>query len=147
MTTAELLTTLRDNLAGDDILKAWCVSNLSAPTIQIDFDDQQEVEDFPLIAFVQISQDDGIVTARQVWTVNGSVFVKNVNRTKAIVNGCTTYTYDGRLECEGLREQVVAAIYRAKIGKVHVTSEAMSHSFHPRYVSPFILTIETIKTI
>ena len=147
MTTAELLTTLRDALAADDTLKAWCVATFSAtPVFQIDFDDQQEVEDFPLVAFIQISQDDGIINPRQVWTVNGSVFVKNTARTKATVNGCTTYTYDGRLECESLREQVIEAVYRARIGKVLVASEAMSHSFHPRYVSPFILTIEAIKT-
>ena len=148
MTTSELLTTLRDALAADDTLKSWCTSNIgSAPAIQIDFDDQLDIEDYPLIAFIQISHDDGIVSPRNIWTLNGSVFVKNSDRTETTTNGCKTITYDGRLDCEGLREQTIAAIYRAKVGKVTVQSEAMSHTFHPRYVSPFILTIDRINSI
>jgi len=147
MTTAELLTTLRDSLAADNTLVNWCVANLKArPTIQIDFDDQQEVENFPLVAFIQVSQDDGILAPRQKWTVNGSVFVKNSNRTKTTTNGCTLITHDGRLECESLREQVVLAIYRAKIGKVKMLGEVMSQTFHPRYISPFVIEFETTQT-
>jgi len=146
MTTSEILTTLRDALAADDVFVAWCQDNIgSAPAIQIDFDDQQEIDDFPMVAFIQISQDDGLLGARQQWTVTGSVFVKNNGRTQTTSNGCKLITYDGRLECEGLREAAIAAIYRAKIGKIVIKGESMSHTYHPRYISPFIIQIETTK--
>ena len=145
MPTAELLTTIRDALAGDAALVAWCQTTFSAtPVIQIDFDDQQDIEEFPLIALVQIGQEDGLMSPRKIWTINGTVFVRNTARAAATVNGCKTLTYTGRLEAEGLREQTVAALYRARIGKITVQGDAMSHTFHPKYVSPFIFTIETI---
>ena len=148
MTTVELLEALRDSLAADDTLVDWCVANVGVkPTIQIDFDDQQEIESFPLISFVQISHDQAVTGPRDRWTVNGSVFVRNTAKVETTSNGCTLVTYSGRLDAEGLREQVLAAIYRAKVGNVTVKGEVMSHTYHPRYVSPFVIEIERPRTV
>jgi hypothetical protein len=144
----EVLESIRDGLAADATLVGWCQSEFgAAPTVQVDFDDQAEIEYFPLVALLNISQDQAVTAPRGVWTLNGACFVHNSGRTVAAAGAARTITYPGRIQAEGLREQVLAALYRLRLGKLAHQGEVMSHTFHPRYVSLFTLTLEVVRTV
>lgn len=146
MTTAEILIALRDGLAADATLKAWCETELgAAPTIQLGFDDEGEVDAFPMIAVTRPLQTDGVISPRQAWSFAVLCLAKNPDRTTATTAGCKTITYDGLLEVEGLREQAVAALFRLKLGQLKIRPQEIDHTYHPRYVAAFILDLEKVK--
>ncbi len=155
MDTATLLETVRDALAADVTLLAWCRDQLgAAPTIQLDFDEEQELDTdcYPFVGILTVQHDGDIQQRRNKFTLrmlaavrksdlNGETRTVDLGGSSATVR---VRTYTGRLQAEALREQVIAALYRARLGKVSIGSDDMSHTYHPRFYSPFTVTVETI---
>lgn len=153
--TAALLEKIRDALAADTELIAWCSANLaSTPTIQLDFDEEQELEAdcYPFVGVLTVQHDSDIHQRRATFTMRMLVAVRNsaLNSEIASVDiaGAPTSvkvrTYPGRLQAESLREQVINALYRGQLGKVSIVSDDMSHTYIPKFYSPLTVTIETI---
>jgi hypothetical protein len=154
MTTAELLEKVQQVLAEDLDLIAWCLANCEAPpTVQIDFDEQQELPDtcYPFIGILSVTHDNRIHQRSNIWTLRLVAAVRNgelEQHTTALElpDGesyqVKTRTYPGRLLAEGLREQAVISLYKGRLGKVTQGSDDMSHTYHPKFYSPFTITIE-----
>ena len=147
-TTAEIQEKIRDTLAADVEFVNWCLETIGkAPTIQIDFDERAETPDalFPIVGILTVTHDGTIQQRNNLWQVYMSAGVLNEELITATAgSGATTRTYAGRLQAEGLREQATAALYRAVpgFGKVSISSKELRNTFHPRFYSPFIVSIE-----
>jgi hypothetical protein len=158
MTTAELLQRIQQILATDVEFLTWCRDTLGAiPTVQIDFDEEKELEVdcYPFIGILAVQHDGAITKPEQSWTVSMLAAVRRTELTAATVEtdlgGETvqvrTRTYTGRLQVETLREQTIAALYRGRLGKVVIDSNHMEHSYHPKFFSPFTVTITQQRSI
>ena len=153
MQTDAMLQKIQLALATDSEFIAWCVASLGqAPTIQIDFDEDAEldVDCYPAVIILAIKNDGNIRQQENVFTVKMMSAARKTDLTAANVAVTTdagtvnvkTRTYTGRLHAEALREQASLAIYRARLGKVEISSEQLSHTYHPKFYSPFTVTIE-----
>lgn len=154
MTTAQLLESVQQALAGDAEFIAWCISHCGAPpTVQIDFDEQQELPEncYPFIGIVTVTHDNRIHQRTNAWTLRLVAAVRRgelVQQSRAVqmADGAAydvkTRTYPGRLLVESLREQAVLSLFQARLGKITQGSDDMSHTYHPKFYSPFTLTIE-----
>ena len=149
MTTAEMLQKIQTSLATNDDFISWCVAELgAAPTIQIDFDDDQELPSdcYPFIGLLAITHDSRIQQRENQFTVRCLAAVKNSElektTTETVGQSVNLRTFPGRLQAESLREQAISTLYRAQLGKVSVGSDDMSNTYHPKFYSPFTLTIE-----
>lgn len=158
MTTAELLERLQQILATDAELLTWCQQHLGAlPTVQIDYDEEQELEAdcYPFLGILAVKHQGGINSPQQQWTVPMVAVVRRSELTAAIVTTeidgqsveVRTRTFTGRLQAEGLREQAIAALYRGRLGKVQLDSENLSHTYHPKFLSPFTVTITQQRSL
>ena len=151
--TDAMLEKIQGVLAADAGFVGWCMAELgAAPTIQIDFDEEQELEAdcYPFIGVLAISHQGDIHRRDNVFTVRMIAAVKQAELTKetrsVMVDGTEVSvnirTYPGRLRAEALRERAILALYEGRLGKVTIGSEDMSHTYHPKFYSPFTLTIE-----
>lgn len=156
MTTAELLEKVRDVLATDENLLRYCRDDIGVmPTIQIDFDEEQEldVDCYPFIGVLSVTHDGNIKQRRDTFTLRLMVATRKGDLTATTadvdLDGATVTVkkraYPGRLQAETLREKAIEALYRGQIGKVTVGSDDMSHTYHPKFYSPFTVTIETLR--
>lgn len=155
MTTAHMLEKIRDALAADAEFIGYCVAELgSAPTIQLDFDEGQELEadNYPFVGIISVQHSADIRQQRHSFTLMMLAATRraDLNSTTQSVETSggsvqvKTRTYTGRLEAETLREQAIACLYRSQLGKVTINSEEMSHTYHPKFYSPFSVTIEAV---
>jgi len=151
MTSDQLLTVIQSHLAGDQVLVDWCLANIDqVPTIQIDYDEDRQLDDesYPLISLVTIAGTGRIADPLRNWQLGILVAVRDAAVSSSIdaVTGARLRTYPGRLLVEGLRDQVVEALYRSKIGRVSVKDEAGSRTYVPRFYAVFQATISNITT-
>ena len=151
MTSDQLLTFIQSYLAGDQVLVDWCLANIGqVPTIQIDYDEDRQLDDesYPLISLVTIAGTGRIADPLRNWQLGILVAVRDAAVSSSIdaVTGARLRTYPGRLLVEGLRDQVVEALYRSKIGRVSVKDEAGSRTYVPRFYAVFQATISNITT-
>ncbi|MCK9172005.1 MAG: hypothetical protein RBR03_09095 [Desulfuromonas thiophila] len=155
MTTATALEAVRDCLATDATFIGWCTANLGrAPLIQVDYDEETELEleDYPFIGIISVQHSGDITQRRTSFNMRLLAAVRSANRVSASHNVTTengqvtvrTATYSGRLAAEDLREQAIAALYRGRLGKISIGSDDMSHTYHPKFYSPFTVTLETL---
>lgn len=149
MTSDQLLTTLQAALAADQILVDWCVANVgNQPTIQIDYDEDRQLESdlYPLVSLANIVGAGRIADPRKEWQLSILVAVRNAVVQDEVhgTTGARVRTYAGRLLAEGLRDQVVEALYRAKIGRVAVKDDAGSRTYVPLFYTVFQATISNI---
>ena len=145
MTTSELLIAIRNALATDATLAAWCTENLAAtPTIFLGIDDAQPPaeDEYPLIAVVGIEQERGESERELSWSVMLGIGVVN----EEIAASGSMRTRTGWLQAEGLREQAENALYRARIASAVTSGNASQECFHPLYVSFSTLTFTTLKS-
>ena len=158
MTTAELLEHIQLILATDVAFLTWCRDTLGAmPTVQIDFDEEKELEVdcYPFVGILAVQHDGAITKPEQSWAVSMLVAVRRAELTATTVHTSIgddivqvrTRTYTGRLQAETLREQTIAALYRGRLGKVAVDSNHLEHSYHPKFLSPFTVTITQQRSI
>lgn len=149
MTSDQLLTTLQTALAADQVLVDWCVANIGKqPTIQIDYDEDRQLDSdiYPLISLATIAGTGRIADPRKEWQLSILVAVRNAAVLDEIhgTTGARLRTYSGRLLAEGLRDQVVEALYRAKIGRVEVKDETGSRTYVPLFYAVFQASISNI---
>lgn len=146
MTTAEILIAVRDALATDATLTAWCTANLAAtPAIFLGIDDVKPPaeDDYPIIAIVGIEQVRGESERELSWSVTLGVGVVN----EEIATSGSTRTRTGFLQAESLREQMENALYRARIASAVSAGDASSECYHPFYVSYSTMTFTVLKTM
>jgi len=147
--TSEMLQALRAALAADAEFVAWCRTTFgSPPTIQIEIAELERLDDddFPFICFFDVVQTAGIVDYRRSWELKVVCGVRNPAYDRREVNDCRFRTYAGRLEVEDLREQALAALFRAATGfRIKAEGSTIPNQFHPRYYSGAQLTIENLK--
>ena len=145
MTTAELLQTMRDALAVDPHLHAWCLDQFGkAPSVHlgIDENDPPTDGDYPVVALVGVEQVRG-ESAREIeWRVILGVGVVNPE----IVQSGIVRTQTGLLQAETLRELSENALYRARLCDVDSAGDASSESYHPLYVSYTTVSIRHLKS-
>lgn len=145
MTTAELLIAIRDALATDATLAAWCTAHLAAtPTIFLGIDDVKPPaeDEYPIVAVVGIEQSRGESDRELSWSVMLGVGVVN----EEISASGQMKTRTGMLDAESLREQVENALYRARIASAVTAGDASSECYHPLYVSYSTVTFTSLKT-
>lgn len=153
--TAALLAALRNALAADVDLVSWCVEHFGRPpTIQIDFDEEDSIDadSYPFIGMLAVAHHTAINAAEQAWTIP---MIAAVHKTGVTISTATLdigaseavsvplRTYEGRALAETLREKALAAIFRGRIGKITVSGDDMSHTYHPRFFSPFTINVTT----
>ena len=153
MRTDAMLLKIQSALAADADFIGWCVNELGrAPTIQIDFDEDQEldVDCYPAIVILAIKNSGDIRQLDNLFTVKMWSAVRKGDATEesqsVSVNGTDVTvklrTYKGRLQAEALREHAMLSLYRAKLGKVEIDSDYLTKTYHPKFYSPFTVTIE-----
>ena len=151
MTSDQLLIFIQSYLAGDQVLVDWCLDNIGQlPTIQVDYDEDRQLDDesYPLISLATIAGSGRIADPLRNWQMGILVAVRDAAVSSSIdaVTGARLRTYPGRLLVEGLRDQVVEALYRSKIGRVSVKDEAGSRTYVPRFYAVLQATISNITT-
>jgi hypothetical protein len=154
VTTAQMLEKVQHALSTDTDLIRWCLENCDAPpTIQIDFDEQQELPDtcYPFVGILAVSHDNRIHQRSNIWTLRLVASVRHGELSQQTITvalpddesySVKKRTYPGRLLAEGLREQAVVSLFKAQLGKLTQGSDDMSHTYHPKFYSPFTITIE-----
>jgi len=145
MTTAEVLQAIRDALAGDAALNAWCVEQFGkAPSVFLGIDENRPPaeEDYPLVALVGIEQVRGQDRRELEWRVFLGVGVVN----DEITESGTVRTSTGFLHAETLRELAENALYRARLCDPESAGDASGESYHPLYVSYTTVAVRALKT-
>jgi len=140
MDTRELLTAIRDTIANDQALRAWCNAEFgSGPTVCLGIDDNNKPkpEDYPVVAVVGVEQIRGQAGRENLWIVELGVAVRN----EEIKVSGNILTRTGFLQAETLRELAEDAVYRARILPPETQGESSSYVIHPVYASHTILTI------
>lgn len=148
--TSTMLQALQSALAHDVIFGAWCQASGSPATIQIEVADLERLDDadFPFVGIFDVVQDGGIVTPELSWSLKLLCGIRNPALVSSQVGNCTLKTYSGRLEVEDLREEALAALFRAGLGfNIKLEGASVPNQFHPRYYSAAQLTVKTIKAI
>jgi hypothetical protein len=151
--TAELLQKIQAALTADLDLLRYCRDEIGRlPTVQIDFDEEQEldVSCYPFIGILTVKPDTDIRNQTPITTLGMLAAVRNsavvVDSVAIELDGelvaVPRRTYPGRLQAETLREKALLALFRAKLGKIVVSGDALSHTYHPKFYSPFTVTIE-----
>jgi len=151
MTSDQLLTFIQSCLAGDQVLVDWCVANIGQkPSIQVDYDEDRQIDDesYPLISLATVAGTGRIADPLRNWQLGILVAVRDasVQVETHSITGARLRTYTGRLLVEGLRDQVVESLYRAKIGRVSVKDEAGSRTYVPRFYAVLQADISNITT-
>jgi hypothetical protein len=145
MTTQELLTAIRDALAADTALEAWCQEQfVKSATILLGLDERDPPgeNDYPLVAIVGCTQERGDMARELSWKVFVGVGVVN----EEIVIETNTKTATGLLQAEELRELAENAIYRARIASGASAGEASTESYYPLFVSYTTITFTALRT-
>ncbi len=151
MTSDQLLITIQAILAADQVLVDWCLTNIGqVPTIQIDYDEDRQLDDesYPLVSLATIAGAGRIADPLRNWQLGILVAVRDISVQVETdgTTGAKLRTYTGRLLVEGLRDQVVEALYRSRIGRVSVKDEAGSRTYVPRFYAVLQATISNITT-
>jgi hypothetical protein len=143
MTTDELLEYIRDVLAADAAIAAWCQTNFSKkPTIYTGIDENKPPpeSEYPVIAVVEIKQLYGETHNKKSWdiiigcgVVQEEIVVDEIAKTK---------TFSGFIQAEQLRNLVQEALAKANFAKISYRGESGQISGYPMFVSYTIPTIE-----
>lgn len=145
MTTAEILVAVRNALASDATLTAWCTEQFSqAQTVMLGIDENRPPAetDYPVVAIAGIEQVRGQNRRELEWNLFLGVGVVN----SEIANSGSMYTCTGMLQAETLREHVEDALYRARLCDVESAGDASGESYHPLYVSYTTVTVRQLRT-
>ncbi len=140
MDTQELLTAIRDALAADEALNAWCKAQFgTGATVFLGIDDASPPtpDDYPVVAVMGADQARGQAGLEHEWNVEIGVGVEN---SKIDISG-DKITRTGLLQAEKLRELAEDAVYRARILPMETRSESFSEYRHPVYQSFSVFTI------
>jgi hypothetical protein len=145
MTTNDLLIAVRDALAADAALDAWCQAKFGkSATIFIGIDEQNPPaeSDYPLVSLTGVTHDRGDSSQEINWDVFLGIGVVNTTITVSY----NTKTAEGLLQAETMRELAENAIFRAKIAPAKSSGLSSTESYYPLYVSYTALTISALKS-
>lgn len=144
-TAADLLDAIRDALAADQALIAWCRQQFSKdPGIWLGMDENNppKADQYPLIAVIGLTQARGDDKRELVWEITLGVALIQ----EEIVETGITRTFTGMLQAETLRELAEDALYRARLIGTESDGESATLSHYPLFLSLSTLTFKTLKT-
>jgi len=145
MTTAEVLAAIRNAVAADATLTAWCMEQFGkAQTVLLGIDENRPPaeEDYPVVAIAGIEQVRGQARRELEWNVFLGVGVVNAE----IAESGNMRTCTGMLQAETLRELAENALYRARLCDTESAGDASGESYHPLYVSYTTVTVRALKS-
>lgn len=145
MTTAEILVAVRDALAADATLTAWCTEQFGkAQTVLLGIDENRPPaeEDYPVVAIAGIEQVRGQARRELEWNIFLGVGIIN----SEVAQSENMRTCSGMLQAETLREHAENALYRARLCDVESAGDASGESYHPLYVSYTTVAVRQLKT-
>jgi len=145
ITTAELCAEIRNAIATDSALLAWCVAQFGkSPSVWVGIDEENPpaASQYPVIALLKIDQIRGGSKDENVWELTLGIAVSN----NGIVTSGITYTYTGMLQAETLRELAEDSIYRAKLSSADSDGQSMSINDYPLFISFSVMTIRILRT-
>jgi len=131
--TSDMLKLVRNTIAADVPLAAWCQTNYSRGiSVYLGFNDDKDALDatgYPLVEIYSSTRIRGADKHRDVWDLELSVQVENETE-ETISNGIT---YTGFIHAEELRELVENALYRAKIANIDSIGASGNFSNFPMF--------------
>lgn len=145
MTTSDLLTTVRDAIAADQNLAAWCLDHLgSAPTVWLGIDPAKppKEDDYPIVCVLGADQSRGDNRGEITWELQLGVGVIN----DEISESGQVRTFTGLLQAAALREQVEDAVYRARIAGVGSSGASAEEWYYPMFVAYSTIEVSALKT-
>jgi len=145
-TSMELIEQIKVALAGDDLIRTWCVENFGrVHTVCIDLDENNPpspANDYPIIVVTELRQGRGGSVRELSWELEMGVGV--VNEEIAVSDNVKTMT--GFVQSQTLRELAENAIYRAGLGDVSSRAESGSASYYPLFISGSVIPIKILKS-
>jgi len=148
-----LIETVRDAVATDDDLSAWCTAQFGAlPTVYVDVDEASPPDegDYPLIALHSHVRSGGTSKNAMVWELDFGCGVFNATRSDTeTAGGVTVRTYTGMLQAARLAELVERAAIGALAGVIRnatFSSQCGQISEYPFFAAFTTLTAEQVYT-
>jgi len=145
MTTAEVLEAIRDAIAADSTLDAWCQAEIGkSPTVHLGIDEANPPpeSDYPIVVIVGSDHLRSETEKEIAWPVYLGVGVVN----GTVLTDGRKKTYEGLLQAEAMREQVENALYRSRIAGLDSAGNSSQDSEYPIFVSFSVVTVREIKT-
>lgn len=144
-TSIELIEQIKAALAGDDLIRAWCIQTFGrAHTVFIDVDENnppKPEDDYPVIAVTGLSQMRGVSVRELSWELELGVGV--VNDEISVDGNARVMTGFG--QAHALRELAENAIYRVGLGDVSSRVESGIVSYYPLFISGSVIPIKILK--
>ena len=131
-TTSDMLILVRNTIAADAALNAWCQANYTKNTsvyLGFDDDDPPKASDYPVVGIISSTRVRGADKHKDVWDVEISSLLENDGK-QSISNGIT---YTGFLHAESMRDLVENALYRAKIANIETAGASAIFSNYPEF--------------
>jgi len=133
--TATLLENIRDHLADDAAIRAWCqTAGYDRPTIYlgVDENDPPPASAYPVIVIGGFSREDGN-SYEIIYSVDIAVGISN--NSVSVSEDRKTVTYSGMIEAENLADHVEKSLLRAAFAAVTFQAEASQETFGDLHVS------------
>jgi hypothetical protein len=131
--TTTMLELVRDTLAADARIEAFCRTNYSRSiALYLGFNDDKDALSstaYPLAEIYSASRLRGADKHRNIWDVEISAQIVN-DTEQSISNGIT---YTGFLHAEELRDLIENALYRAKIASIDSAGASGTFSNYPLF--------------
>jgi len=152
--TSEIITLIRDAIASDLALSAWCVSKYgNTPTIYvgINIDNPPESENYPLVIIEEITEARGNAQNMMSWIVSigcGIIDDTIVDATVKVdtTTVSTTKTFSGVADVEAFREKVEDILKSSRFAKLSFNTESIPINLYPEFNSFTFVTVEQIAT-
>lgn len=112
MNMTTLIDTLRDAIAGDNTLEAWCNANYSYPTLYvgIDLDKPPGESDYPVVHLYPVNKHTGYEAEEIEHIVGCSVGIYDATLSTSTQGNTSIKEYRGISRCETFRKYVEALI-------------------------------------
>lgn len=145
-TTRQMIETVRDILAADKDVLAWCQANFARDlTVYVGIDEAQPAppEDYPLAAVIDLRARAGNTANRRAWDL---LLGLGVVQETITVNG-NIHTYDGFLQAEELRDLAENALLKG-LSRPRVSAGGWSARINmfPTFVSYTLISTEEIAS-
>lgn len=149
MTASELLQAVRDAIANDNTLTAWCQGRFGrGPLVLLGMDEQKppQASEYPVIAVTGVTESLGEGKREVVREVFVGIGIHQEEIQEETTGERTVRTATGLLQAEELRRLVENAVYRARIAGLESRAESGAEAFYPLFVSYTVLTFTDLLT-
>lgn len=145
-TTRQMIESVRDILAADTDVNAWCQANFGRGlTVYVGIDEAQPAppEDYPLAALVDLRARAGNAANRRTWELLLGLGV--IAETVSVTGNVHTYT--GLLQAEELRDLAENALLKGlALPGVSARGVSARINMFPTFVSYTLVSIEEIAS-